>query len=161
MNAKTMEGLAGAGTNMKLLDTPIRVFKEARRKGDMATMERAIGYASEISDKAQEYKAKASKGMEEDAEEAREKANTQREEAVKRRREEREKLEEEIRENRNADTDTVEISGEGKQLLQDHFGPDRTVSAEIKTDAVNEPMTYTKTGETVLAEQSPGVSVSV
>ena len=57
MNTKTMEGLVGARTNMNLLDTPMRVYKEARRKGNTATMERAMGYAGEFSGKAEEYKA--------------------------------------------------------------------------------------------------------
>lgn len=73
MNTKTMEGLVGARTNMNLMNTPMRVFKEARRKGDTATMERAMGYADEFSGKAEDYKAEADKGMEEDAREAREK----------------------------------------------------------------------------------------
>ena len=77
MNTKTMEGLVGARTNMNLVNTPMRVFKEARRKGNTAAMERAMGYAAEFSDKAQEYKAEADKGMEEDAREAREKAKLQ------------------------------------------------------------------------------------
>ena len=59
MNTKTMEGLVGARTNMNLLNTPMRVYKEARRKGDTGTMERAVGYANDFSDKAEEYKAKA------------------------------------------------------------------------------------------------------
>ena len=32
MNTKTMEGLAGAATNMNLMNTPMRVYKEARRR---------------------------------------------------------------------------------------------------------------------------------
>ena len=91
---------------MNLLNTPMRVFKEARRKGDTATMERAMGYVGDFSDKAEEYKAEADKGMEEDAKEAREKAELQREEAVRKRREEREKLEAKMEESRNADTNT-------------------------------------------------------
>ena len=89
MNTKTMEGLVGARTNMNLVNTPMRVFKEARRKGDTAPMERAMGYVVEFSEKAEDYKAEADKGMEEDAREAREKEKFQREEAVRRRREER------------------------------------------------------------------------
>lgn len=163
MNTKTMEGLVGARTNMNQLNTPMRVFKEARRKGDMATMERAMGYVGEFSDKVKEYKAEADKGMEEDAREAREKAKLQREETIQKRREEREKLEEKIEERRNADTaaDTVEISAEGKELQKDEMCPDNTGSDEIKADAVREPVTYTKTGEPVLAEQKISVSVSV
>lgn len=167
MNSKTMEGLVGARTNANLMNTPMRVYKEARRKGDTATMERTIGYAGEFSDKADEYKAEADKGMEEDAKEAREKAKLQREEAVRKRREEREKLEERIEENRNADTntdtntDTVEISEEGKVLLDGNIDSDSTGSDEIKKDTVKEPVTYTKTGETVPSEQMASISVSV
>lgn len=159
MNTKTMEGLIGARTNMNLLNTPFRVYKEARLKGDTATMERAMGYVSEFSDKAEDYKAEADKGMEGDAREAREKAKLQRGEAIQKRREEREKLEEKIEENRNADT--VEISEEGKVLLKDNVDSGSTGSDEIKTDAVKEPVTYSKTGETVPSEQGASISVSV
>lgn len=163
MHVKTMEGLVGARTNMNLMNTPMRVFKEARRKGNLETMERAMGYANECSDRAEEYKAEADEGMKKDAEEAREIAKEQREEAIQKRRDEREKLEEKMEENRNADAniDTVEINEEGKVLLEDNTGLDNTVSAETKTDAVKEPVSYTKTGETVSVEQSTSISVFV
>ena len=165
MHTKTMEGLIGARTNMNLMNTPMRVFKEARRKGDTETMERAMGYVGDFSDTAEEYKAEADKGMEEDAKEAREKAELQREEAVQKRREEREKLEAKIEENRNADTnaDTVEISEEGKVLSKDNLDTD-AVGVEtdvVKSDAVKEPVTYTKAGDAVPMEQETSISVSV
>ena len=165
MHTKTMEGLIGARTNTNLMNTPMRVFKEARRKGDTETMERAMGYVGDFSDKAEEYKAEADKGMEEDAKEAREKAELQREEAVQKRREEREKLEAKIEENRNADTnaDTVEISEEGKVLSKDNLDTD-AVGVEtdvVKSDAVKEPVTYTKAGDAVPMEQETSISVSV
>ena len=150
---------------MNLMNTPMRVFKEARRKGDTETMERAMGYVGDFSDKADEYKAEADKGMEEDAKEARKKAELQREEAVQKRREEREKLEAKIEENRNADTnaDTVEISEDGKVLLKDNLDTD-AVGVEtdvVKSDAVKEPVTYTKAGDAVPMEQETSISVSV
>jgi hypothetical protein len=165
MHTKTMEGLVGARTNMNLMNTPMRVFKEARRKGDTETMERAMGYVGDFSDKAEEYKAEADKGMEEDAKEAREKAELQREEVVQKCGEEREKLEAKIEENRNADsnTDIVEISEEGKVLLKDNLAAD-AVGAEtdaVKSDTVKEPVTYTKTGDAVPMEQETSISVSV
>ena len=165
MHTKTMEGLIGARTNMNLMNTPMRVFKEARRKGDTETMERAMGYVGDFSDKAEEYKAEADKGMEEDAKEERKKAELQREEAVQKRREEREKLEAKIEENRNADTnaDTVEISEEGKVLSKDNLDTD-AVGVEtdvVKSDAVKEPVTYTKAGDAVPMEQETSISVSV
>ena len=150
---------------MNLMNTPMRVFKEARRKGDTETMERAMGYVGDFSDKAEEYKAEADKGMEEDAKEARKKAELKREEAVQKRREEREKLEAKIEENRNADTnaDTMEISEEGKVLLKDNLDTD-AVGVEtdvVKSDAVKEPVTYTKAGDAVPMEQETSISVSV
>ena len=63
MHTKTMEGLIGARTNMEMLNTPFRVFKEARRKGDTAMMERAMGYMGDFHEDAYEYKKEADEGM--------------------------------------------------------------------------------------------------
>ena len=163
MDVKTMEGLAGAGTNMELLNTPFRVYKEARLEGDAAKMERAMGYMNDCHETICEYKKEADEGMKKDARESRKIAQEQREEAVRRRRKEREKLEEKTLENRNADisADIVEISEDGKVLLKDHKDLDHTASDGIQTDAVKEPVTYTKTGGTVPAEQEAGISVSI
>lgn len=165
MHAKTMEGLIGARTNVNLMDTPARVYREAKRKGDSETMERAMGYANECSDRAEEYKAEADEGMKEDAKETRRIAKEQREEAIQKSRDEREKLEKKLEENRNhdIDTDTVEISEEGKALLKDSTGSDNTVPAETETkpDAVRDPITYTKTVETVPAGQNISTNISV
>lgn len=163
MHAKTMEGLVGARTNMELLNNPFRVYKEARLKGDTAKMEQAMDYMGDCTEAAYDYKEKADEGMKKDAEETRRIAEEQREEAIRKRKEEREKLEERLEENRNADTntDTVEISTEGKVLLKDNIDSDSTGSDEIKIDAVKEPVTYTKTGETVLSEQIASIPVSV
>ena len=163
MNTKTMEGLAGARTNMNLLNTPMRVFKEARRKGDIARMKRAMEYVNKFADKAEEYKTKAGEGMEEDVKEAREKAKAEREEAIQKRKEEREKQEERLEESRNADTntDTVEISEEGKVLLKNNTDPDNEDSNEEKADVIKTPVTYTKKGEAVSMEQSAGIVPSL
>ncbi len=120
MNAKTMEGLVGARTNMNLTNTPMRVYNEARRRGDTGAMERAMGYVGEFADKAEEYKTKADEGMEEDAKAARERAKAEVEKAVQKRKTEREKTNEQAEENRTADTnaDIVEISEEGRELLK-------------------------------------------
>lgn len=139
MNTKTMEGLIGAGTNMKLVDTPMRVFREARRKDDTATMERAMGYATEFAGKADKYRAQADEGTLEEAKEARKKAELEREEAIEKRREERERLTEQIEntseENTNpADTivDTVEISAAGKALLNLEMSAEGATAEEEK-----------------------------
>lgn len=87
MKAGTMEGLIGAGINMKLMDTPMRVYKEARRKGDLGAMERAMGYATEFQDTAYEYKEKAEKELRKEMQENREEQQREREEALEERRE--------------------------------------------------------------------------
>lgn len=104
-----------------------------------------MGYVNDFSNRAEEYKSEADKGMEEDARQAREKAKLQREEAIQKRREEREKLEERTEENRSADSNAdiretsaciLEISEEGKALLKDNADSDSTDVDEIKADAV-------------------------
>ncbi len=138
MHTATMKGLVGARTNMNLLNTPMRVYKEARRKGDTAVMERAMEYVCNFADKAEEYKAEADKGMEEDSKEAREKAETERKKAVQKRKEEREELEQRIAEN--------------------------GVSVKAAADPVRmEPVIYLKTGEAgeSCAKAGTGISVSV
>ncbi len=173
MHTKTMEGLIGARTNMELLNTPFRVFKEARRKGDTAKMEQAMGYMNDCSDKAYEYKEKADQGMKEDAEETRKIAEEQREEAIEKRKEEREELEKRIEESREEKkgTDTVEISEEGKALLKENTAapetdteelqPDTEASPKTKSDIDREPVIYTSTGEAEPAVQEGKVSVTV
>ncbi len=169
MHTKTMEGLVGANTNMHLLNTPFRVYKEASRRGDTAAMERAMGYVTECSDKAGEYMEKAESGMKEDAKEARERAEAERESTVWKRRKEQEELEKRIEEGRNGKTDTVEISESGKAVWSEEAGLDQSVqegsvSAGTKADAVKvKPVIYTKTGEVYqgLPESDAGVSVSV
>lgn len=165
MNMKTMEGLMGANTSSSLMDTPMRIYQEAKGRGDTAVMERAMGYAGQMADSAQEYQVKTEKGMEEEARETREKEKAEREKAIEKRREENEKLEERIREAGNEGTgsgdirrgdisaDTVEISEEGKAAVKE--------SVETAVEAPAESVIYTKTGGVVGMEQEASISVSV
>lgn len=168
MNTRTMEGIVGASTNMNLIDTPMRVYKEARRRGDQATMERSMGYVGEFSGKVEEYRSEAEEGMKKDAKDAREKAEAERERAIEKRREEREKLEKKIEE--GSETDTLEVSGEGNRLLKDNIEAKRDT---VKEDSTGEkanteaaPVIYTKAGETIAGEagragQGAGISISI
>ena len=167
MHTKTMEGLAGASMSMKLMNTPMRVYKEAERRGDTTVMERAMGYAGDFAEKAKDYQKKAEKGMKEEAKEAREKAKTEQENAIQKRREEREELEKRIAESRNGDTDTVSISESGKAALDGktdsvQTGADNGISVEETADAIKmEPVIYTKTGEASKSESGTNISVSI
>ena len=158
MKAGTMEGLIGAGVNMKLMDTPMRVYKEARRKGDLGAMERAMGYASEFQDAAYEYKEKAEKELRKEMQENREEQQREREEALAERREETketqketaEKLAQKAEENRNGNdvstentktppADSLVISNEGQKLLQDNR-PDPDIEApDLETPSIDAP----------------------
>lgn len=96
MHTQTMEGLIGARTNMNIMNVPMRVYKEARQKGDTAAMERAMGYAMDFGETAKEYQKKADEGMKKDAKEAKEQEKQAREKMLKERREEHKKLRETI-----------------------------------------------------------------
>ena len=167
MHVKTMEGLAGASMSMKLMNTPMRVYKEAERRGDTGVMERAMGYAGDFADKAEDYQKTTEKGMKEDAKEAREKAKTEQENAIRKRREQREEMEKRIAESRNGDTDTVKISESGKAALDGktdsvQTGADNGISAEETADAIKmESAIYTETGEKAASEPGANFSVSV
>ena len=154
MHAKTMEGLAGASMSMKLMNTPMRVYKEAERRGDTAVMEQAMGYASDFADKAEDYRKTTEKGMKEDAKEAREKAKTEQENAIRKRREQRE-------------DNTVSISESGKAALDGktdsvQTGADNGISVEETADAIKmEPAIYSKSGEKAEFESGANFSVFV
>lgn len=174
MHTKTMEGLIGARTNMEMLNTPLRVFKEARLKNDTAMMERAMGYMGDFHEDAYEYKKEADEGMKQDAEETRKIAEKQREEMIQNLREEREeqqkKLEEERKENKgDQPVDTVEISEDGKVLLKENTqtaeagpetdGVDLDAGAQARPKADLEPVFYSSAGE-VMPTEDAGMKVS-
>lgn len=161
MNTKTMEGLAGANTNLNLTNVPMKVYKEASRKGDIAAMTRAIGYTVEFTEKAYEYKKKANEGLKEDAEAVREKEKLEREKTIEKRREEHEKLQAGIEEIKTSQPDTLEVSEEGSVLLQDILKSDKINSSKGTADSGKEPVIYTKTGKAKQMEQSCSISCSV
>ena len=153
MHAKTMEGLAGASMNMKMMNTPFRVYEQAERRGDTSTMARAMGYVGETADKAEDYQKKIEKGMKEEAKEAQEKAKSEQEKR--------------IAESRNKNTDIVSISENGKAVSGERSdsvraGTNSSVPVEKRVDAIKtEPVIYTLTGEAARPESGTNISVSV
>lgn len=165
MHVKTMEGLAGASMNMKMMNTPFRVYQEAERRGDTSVMERAMGYVGETADKAEDYQKKVEKGMKEEAKEAREKAKLEQENAIRKRKEERGEQEKRIAESRNGNTDTVSISENGKAILGERSdltqaSTDSSIPVETVDVVKTEPVIYTKTGEAARPESGTNISVS-
>ncbi len=147
MNTRTMEGLVGAGMNMKIRDTPMRVYKEAEREGDIGKMEQAMGYVNELGTRAWECKSQAEEGMAEEAEEMKEKEKLEQEEAIAERREEKREQKEEAENAVDTDRDTLEVSEEGRKLLKEN--KDLPVSDSIPARAGSKPVMYTKEGKAV------------
>lgn len=177
MKAGTMEGLIGAGINMKMVDTPMRVYKEARRKGDLGAMKRAMGYANEFQDTAYEYKEKAEKELRKEMEENREEQQREREEALAKRREETKEAQkdtvekladkaEEVRKGNDASIETAKpsqadslvISAEGHKLLKENHPASDTETPDIEapdipsnTDTKSDVKFYSSAGTAVEA----------
>lgn len=64
MNSKTIEGLVGVTTNMNMLEVPMRIYRQAERRGDLGAMERAGEYITEFAGRKDEYKEEVKEGME-------------------------------------------------------------------------------------------------
>ena len=159
MNVKTMEGLAGAGTSISMISTPMSVAKEAERKGETDKMVRALGYAAGLKEQAEQYGEKASQGMKLDAKEAREQENLRQEQLIQARKEEREEQEKQIAARsdgtKESESDSAEISEEGK-LLAETAGQVPAGSVEGRQD-----VTYGRSGEMAEAVQETGEYVDV
>ena len=164
MKAGSMEGLIGASVNLKMAETPMRVYKEAERRGDTEVMERAMGYVTDFQEKAQKYSDKAQEELAKELKEEREEQELKREQAIEKRREETKEYKEKLQESSKSGiqkADSVEISEEGKVLLKDNTDSENTGSDEVKMDAAKKPVTYSKIGETVSLEQNTSISVSI
>ena len=84
MKAGSMEGLIGASMNMELSRTPMRVFKEAERRGDTETMKRAMGYVTDYQEKAKECSDRAQEELPKELKEERKEQAIRREQALER-----------------------------------------------------------------------------
>ena len=123
MKAGSMEGLIGASQNMKLASTPMRVYKEAERRGDTETMERAMGYVTDFENKAHECSDKAQEEHAKELKEERKEQELKREKAIEKRKEEEKEYKEKLQESNKSDIqkeDSVEISEEGKEVLKNN-----------------------------------------
>lgn len=167
MIAKTAEGLLGANNAMNVIRTPMKVFKEARARGDKETMDRAMGYVEKAHDEAWEKKYSADEGLKQEAEENKIKAEQQREELAQRIKENRKELEERIGESGDGNAAAAVVS-EGEKI--DAAENTDETAAEAVTRAVGAenteikqpaPVTYTRTGEVKTAEANIRFSVNV
>ena len=151
MKAGSMEGLIGASQNMKMMNVPMKVYHEAERKGDLGTMERAMGYAQEYSQKAEEYREKAQKELEKEQKEERaefEKLQKEKLEEKRIEKKEQEKKEQEKTKEKAANSSGVEIniSEEGKGLAKG-TGSGGDGSVTVNHSAQSETVSETRTPE--------------
>lgn len=170
MIAKTAEGLIGANNAINVMNTPMKVFKEARARGDKATMDRAMDYVEKSHDEVWEKKYSTDEGLRQEAEENKLKAEQAREELTERIRESREALEEKtenIPENivqKEPENDPEGISGEegtdSGDVTSDII---ESIPAEYQTAGKNvtAPVTYNKSGGTRAADPKTVFSVTV
>lgn len=151
MKAGSMEGLIGASQNMKLTRTPMRVYKEAERRGDTETMERAMGYITDFEKKAQECSDKAQEELTKELKEERQEQELKREQAATKRKEERKEYMEKLQESNKPDiqkTDSAEISEEGKEILKNNAQEDGVFVMVENTDK----KMYTSEGKPISLE---------
>ena len=164
MIAKTAEGLLGANNAMNVIRTPMKVFKEARARGDRVAMDRAMGYVEKAHDEAWEKKYSADEGLKQEAEENKLKAEQQREELTQRIREKLDELENRTDGNGiETITDTAEAEASETDPAAEALNK---IAAEVATadnTAADSPapVTYTKSGEVRSAAAEVKFSVTV
>ena len=137
MKAGSMEGLIGASANMKLSRTPMRVYKEAERREDTESMKRAMGYVTDFQGKANKYSDMAQKELAKELKEERKEQEIRHEQALERKKETEEYIAK-IQENNKTDileTDSVEISEEGKAVLKNNSQTEEFTPIIENTDA--------------------------
>ena len=157
MKAGTMEGLIGASVNMKLTCTPMRVYKEAERKGDTAVMERAMGYVTDFQEKAHEYSDKAQEELTKELKEERKDQELKREQTIEKRKEETSEYMEKMQKGNKSniqETDSIEISEKGNEILKNNAQTKETFLMVENTDV----KMYTNEGKSI-SLQSAVVSV--
>ncbi len=129
MKAGSMENLIGASTNIKMADVPMRVYHEAERKGDTATMKRAMGYANELTEKAYNYSEKAQEELIKEQRQERKEREIKQEERCKERKLETEKEKEKVFDKGDVEeaAASVEISEEGRLEYEKQLHTDEEV----------------------------------
>ncbi len=158
MLAKTTDGLLGANNAMNVITTPMKVFKEARARGDTATMERAMGYVEKTNTAAWESKNNADEGLKQEAKENKLKQQRESEELAARIKAKTEEMQQKP-DNEGTLPDPVPTEeGETKETAE--ANPEATVAAPYGEETAD-PVTYTKSGETKPAEVEPQFNVVV
>ena len=145
MNLKTMEGLAGAGVNLKNSEASMRVYRAAKREAEFQemkgesvntdVMERALGYTSDFIGSAGEYTEQAKEGTREEMKKLREEQL----EAVKEKAKEKaEKKKEEARteKERTEKTENTEDSEYSQVWFENNSAVSEAVTLELSAQGL-------------------------
>lgn len=82
MQADSMKALMGASSNLKMVNTPMKVFKEAEAREDTEVMKRAMGYVTEFGKNAEKDADELGEATIKETREAQKQQETEREQAI-------------------------------------------------------------------------------
>ena len=137
MQAGSMNAFMGASSNLELVNTPMKVFKEARARGDTETMNRAMGYVTEFGKKAEKNADKLSEETIKEIREARKQQEIEREQAI--------------------EEDRQKNKTEREQALNDvekpTVEPTETTDAAATDEEANDRVEISENGKAAIAEQ--------
>ena len=137
MQAGSMKAFMGASTNLKLINTPMKVFKEAEARGDTEVMKRAMGYVTDFEGNAQKDADKLGEETVKETREARKQQEIEREQAIAKARQ-KNRLEREQALN-SAEKPTVE--------------PTETADETTADKKANDSVELSDSGKAAIAEQ--------
>lgn len=176
MQAGSMKALMGAATNLNLVSTPMKAFKEAEARGDTEKMKQAMGYVTEFEENAKDDAEKLCEETVKETREARKQQEIEREQAIeKARRKNKAEREQALngieKSNNNVEptettnaagtekktNDSVEISDSGKAALAEQILSGET--DKLVLDAVSE--VYSSSAKAQPLEQAQPVIMDV
>lgn len=187
LNASVTKNMIGASTYMKMGNVAMGIYKQAENKGDTKTMKRALGYADNSMNVADQCKEDAKDALETAQKQATKQEKAQQEANIKKKTEkasrinelkQKAEMEERIKNSQQTNsqtagnatpTDTIEISNDGKATAQE-IEQQATVEMsiqDIKIDVhpefndtqLSEPKIYTPNGD--IKPESTVATISV
>lgn len=137
MQAGSMKALMGASTNLKLVNTPMKAFKEAEACGDTEKMKQAMGYVTEFENNAEKDADKLGEETIKETREARKQQEIEREQAIAKARQ------------KNKDEREQALNGTEKPAVE----PTETTDATATNKKTNDSVEISDSGKAALTEQ--------
>lgn len=137
MQAGSMKALMGASSNLKLVNTPMKVFKEAEARGDTEVMKRAMGYVTEFGNNAEKDAGKLGEETIKETREARKQQEIEREQAIAK-----------ARQKNKAEREQA-LNGTEKPAVE----PAETTDATATDKKTNESVEISNSGKAAITEQ--------